>query len=662
MRNFGWLRAIALAGLVWLLPTGALAAGFTVAPTQFDFGSVPVFATGQGHDFTLTNGTASTVTISSITSSTNDFVVFSSCPRVFPGLGCTFQIAPKPQSVGLVSATVTVKSDAPSGDIVIPVTATAVGGIIVSPDSLAYTNINPNTSSPAQTITIGNGTSGTISPVISLGDAANYSLTNPCPSSLTVGQTCMLSVTFTPKSTGIFQSSISITESSQAFTKNIGLKGTAGLPLSVSPSQVTFPDQQVGTTSAAIPVQVTNNTSGNVSVLISTNTQTTSFFATLGGCFSASLSFGQSCSFNVFFSPKSAGPLQDAVTINFGPQIQLSGNGVTTGGPALTIGPSPTLADTAVGQNTSGTVTLTNISAGPVNITSVTVTGTAPAGVFTTSNNCPSPLGAGSNCKVTVTFTPNAVTQFTGTLNVFFDNVGSPLSVGITANGTAPQPALTIGPSPTLNTTTLGQNTSGTVTLTNVSAVPVNITSVNITGTAPGGVFTTSNNCPTPLPSGTGSNCIVTVTFTPNEAKQFTGTLNVAFDNTGSPLSVGLSATGSATGPFGFTKIPLAFAAQVIGSTSPTIAATLTNNSGSAVTVNSITASGDFLQTNACPATMSNGSSCNISVNFHPTALGTRTGAVTVTSSVGTKTLNLTGTGQNLAIIFQRPPRTAKPN
>ena len=64
--------------------------------------------------------------------------------------------------------------------------------------------------------------------------------------------------------------------------------------------------------------------------------------------------------------------------------------------------------------------------------------------------------------------------------------------------------------------------------------------------------------------------------------------------------------------------------------------------------MNTVTATGDFsVGGNSCMGSLAAGSSCNVSVNFSPTAEGTRTGTLTFSdwSSTSPQTVNLTGTG-----------------
>jgi hypothetical protein len=89
----------------------------------------------------------------------------------------------------------------------------------------------------------------------------------------------------------------------------------------------------------------------------------------------------------------------------------------------------------------------------------------------------------------------------------------------------------------------------------------------------------------------------------------------------------------------------LTFASQTVGTSSASQPVTLTNSGTSAVTGISVGASGDFSETNNCGTSLSANSSCTINVTFTPTAVGTRTGTLTVTDSAGTQTTSLSGTG-----------------
>jgi hypothetical protein len=80
------------------------------------------------------------------------------------------------------------------------------------------------------------------------------------------------------------------------------------------------------------------------------------------------------------------------------------------------------------------------------------------------------------------------------------------------------------------------------------------------------------------------------------------------------------------------------------------------NRSGATMTMNGITATGDYSQTNTCPTTLVKGASCAVTVNFTPTATGVRTGTISVKDSDPTspQVTKLTGTGTS---IFLTAPK-----
>lgn len=107
-------------------------------------------------------------------------------------------------------------------------------------------------------------------------------------------------------------------------------------------------------------------------------------------------------------------------------------------------------------------------------------------------------------------------------------------------------------------------------------------------------------------------------------------------------ITVGVSSGATAT----LSPTGLAFGSATVGSTSAAQSVSLKNNGPGLLTIGSVTVSGDYGQTNNC-GTLASGSSCTLSVTFHPTATGTRTGALTVADNASNspQSITLTGTG-----------------
>ena len=91
----------------------------------------------------------------------------------------------------------------------------------------------------------------------------------------------------------------------------------------------------------------------------------------------------------------------------------------------------------------------------------------------------------------------------------------------------------------------------------------------------------------------------------------------------------------------------LSFGNQAISTASSAKTVTVKNGQTVALTVSSITASGDYSQTNTCGTSLAAGAKCTVSVTFAPSALGARTGTLTITDSANNspQSASLTGTG-----------------
>src|SRR5579863_836024 len=109
----------------------------------------------------------------------------------------------------------------------------------------------------------------------------------------------------------------------------------------------------------------------------------------------------------------------------------------------------------------------------------------------------------------------------------------------------------------------------------------------------------------------------------------------------------------------------LTFGSQMQGTTSTAQSVTLINVGPQPLTISGILITGDFSETNNCPASLTTGSSCRVSVTFAPTATGTRTGTLTFTDNApsGTLSVALVGTGGAIApVTVTLSPRTAAVN
>lgn len=284
-------------------------------------------------------------------------------------------------------------------------------------------------------------------------------------------------------------------------------------------------------------------------------------------------------------------------------------------------------------------VTVTNTGTAFLVFSSISVVGDFAAGAGTC--NVPVPL-AGS-CSIPVTFTPTAAGARTGTLTVMDNATPQTQTVAVSGTGFAPVVSLSGSvdfPSQPVSTTSAPE----AVTLTNTGTAALTIDSIAISGD-----FSQSNTCGASV--APSANCTINVTFTPAVIGTRSGALTISDNAASSPQIWPLTGTGTGV-VVSLAPASLTFSAQISGISSAAQSITLTNSGNATLTVSSITANGDFSQTNTCGTKVSAGASCTISVTFKPTAGGNRTGSISIADNApnSPQIVELSGTGQDFTL------------
>ncbi len=518
---------------------------------------------------------------------------------------------------------------------------TSGAAIALSPVSLQFAGQNVSVASSAQPILLRNMGSSqlTISSITASGD---FSQTNNCGSHVAGAGSCTINVTFTPTIPGNRAGSIVIQDDAAGSPHTVALSGTAnGAIALVSINSLSF-TSLVGVQSAAQTVTLTNH--GNAALNIS-SVQASANFGQTSNCV-GSLAPSASCQIQVTFTPAAAGAASGSLTINDdatdSPQsVALSGTGNAT---MVSVSPA-TLAfgnQTINSTSTARTITVTNTGN-----TVVTVSAVAASGDFAQTNNCAT-LAVSATCTVSVTFTPTATGSRVGTLTITDNAQGGSQTVSLSGTGTAaPAPAVTLSSASLIfaSTRVASTTTAQTITVTNSGNAVLTVSSVAISGD-----FAQTNNCST---LAAGASCSIQMTFTPTAVGTRTGTLTITDNAQGGSQTVSLSGTGTAASAPAITLSPtsLTFASTRVTSTTAAQTITVTNSGDASLTVSGVTVSGDFAQTNTC-STVAAGASCLIQVTFTPTAVGTRTGTVTITDSAAGSphTVALNGTGADFTV------------
>src|SRR5436305_437627 len=166
------------------------------------------------------------------------------------------------------------------------------------------------------------------------------------------------------------------------------------------------------------------------------------------------------------------------------------------------------------------------------------------------------------------------------------------------------------------------------ITLSNTGGVPIFLFGVYVSGD-----FSQTNTCRVALPvQGT---CTINLTFNPTATGLRTGVLSLAHNAPNSLNAIALSGLGATPGvsQAALSTGSLNFGAQNISTSSAAQAITLSNPGSAALSISSITTTGDFSQTNNCGSSLAVSSECGISVLFTPTVAGGRSGTLTVTDN-----------------------------
>jgi len=397
---------------------------------------------------------------------------------------------------------------------------TVANAPIVKPStqSVAFSPQLVGTTSAAKTVTLTNtgSVSVNLNSIAVTGDFAISAKT--CGSSLASKGTCTVSITMTPAVGGGVNGSLAISDTAPDSPQTVALSGTGDLPLTVSPTTLTFAAEAVGGTSAAQNISLTNNEASTLSYSFAASGD----FATNspGTTCTGSLAPGGKCNIAVTFSPTTAGAINGSVSITdgtaFSPQVvSLSGTGSGGTTAPLTFTPASfTFANQAVGTTSAAKViTVKNASASAITLNTIATSGDfAAAGSGATPCAAGSKLNAAASCTLSVTFSPAFGAG--GTINgaVVIDDTGTVGQQVLDLKGPA-VPPLSFSPgsltfaAQTVATTSASQ----TVTLTNNLATSLTPT---ITGS---GDFAAAPGGATPCGTVAGhAKCTFTVTFTPS--------------------------------------------------------------------------------------------------------------------------------------------------
>ncbi|HEV2495377.1 MAG TPA: FG-GAP-like repeat-containing protein [Terriglobia bacterium] len=438
-------------------------------PTLLNFTGQGVGTTSPQAALQVSNSGSMKVDISNIAVS-GSFAHTTTCgSSLTVGTACDVNLTFSPAGPGPVAGSVTFTDTAPGSPQVIGLSGTGVNGPFasLSPLTVDFGGQPLGTKSAPLTVTLAN--TGNASLVITgVSATGDFTAANTCNGSVGAGASCSISVTFKPSMAGFRAGNLTIADNSGNGKQVVGLVGTGTVPgVTLSPSALSFPHQQVGTTSAPQGVALTNSgaaplnitamtASGDFTVASGTNCSTTS-----------ALAAGDSCTIKVSFTPTASGNRIGTLTVTDNapgsPQtVSLTGLGAA---PIVQLSPTSfTFPSQVLGTTSTPLIVTVNNEGGspvsaPLTITSLTTSGdfavSSSGGSCVTDNQyLPS-----QTCTVAVTFTPTAAGKRTGSLIVTDDAPDSPQTVALSGSGADFSIAVPSGSS-TSATVTAGQSAS----------------------------------------------------------------------------------------------------------------------------------------------------------------------------------------------------------
>lgn len=619
-----------------------------VAPVSNDFGAVLV-GSYTGIKYRVRNNGTTTISSVALATSAPYSLVSNQCTTsLAPSAECFFYVRFTPTAVGTSNGTLTAT---PTSGAAATASLTGQGanaGITVAPVDFDLGKVRPgiyngvdvyytNYSSAAVTVS---------APTLTSSPYEGWSISSQtCSTSLAAGAQCRISVRYTAPASdvdatnnkGVVTAQLKTTINGTVYTSKLSaVLGIAKVQASVT--ALNFGSMEVGTSLSSQSVLVTNSGAGptySLSGLISMSATVDEYHLEKNTC-SASLPENSSCSFVVVFTPNASGSINRTLTLKDDTggdvAIPLTGTGTTA---SVTVS-EPSFGTVTAPATKTATATVTNTTSGALSMlvpSSSSVQGNDNFEFVSTT--CTTSLAANSSCTVSVKFTPNVASFNEGTLKLTVGGefrVAKLFATAVRANLSLDQTSVNFGDVP------VGVDSiSGDVTLKNSGSL-----AVTPTLTLGSGFVITSHTCGVALASS--DTCTLKFRFTPAAAQPYAAT----FTASGGGSTAGLTLTGQGKGS-AVELDDIAFGSSHVGGYE-TLVSYLTNNGSSNITLTvptaaSVTGNGFSFISTTCTSTLAPKASCSVSVRLTPVDNVTYVGALSVSTSAGTKTAALSGQG-----------------
>ena len=421
-------------------------------PTSLSFGDVAA-GTSTTQTVTVTNiGALSSLTLGQL-SAGGDFSLQSdtcSGATIAAGGNCTVVVEFTPGAVGSASETLDIPgaSGFPSASVALTGNGLQPASLTANPTILAFGTQTQLTTLDVTITNIGAaGQDAQIGTALATGSVspAQYSIVSDnCSSKTLPGQaTCQISVSFDPQQDGADTGSLKIPYNNGE-TLSVALSGRGGQPVDyITPSSLSFGNIEIGNSSPAQTVTVTDNSGIALDIAAVTSSSGPAFTVQNDNCGGTTVNPGGSCTFDVVFNAitraHEVGTVEVISNSSSSPdQVLVDGYGAKPGEIALSV-TNVDFGAVPPGEKQQQPVTVTNSGDLDIAVPPIVLSGDAAFSVE--SDTCKGvTLAAASSCSFGIAFAPTALgdvsaqVQVNPTINV----TGS----GATATPAAPVPTL----------------------------------------------------------------------------------------------------------------------------------------------------------------------------------------------------------------------------
>jgi uncharacterized repeat protein (TIGR01451 family) len=651
----------------------ALEAVASPNPTNLAFTAFNVGATSTPRTFVVTNTGNAPLMISVINMLGANPVDFNASGCVgqtlapaLVGSFCVVSVTFSPKAAGSRSAQLSIVSNAGPASVALTGIGIATSPLmLIDPASLSlsFNQVVVGGGSATLPITIGNQGNGDLvinSASIAPGVAAlDYALSGSCgtfSSIIAPGTHCLLLVTFDPVAIGTRNATLLLSTNSGSPSFNLTGVGVGTPAIETSSADIEFGVKDLASVTT-LPLTITNRgTAAFVHSFFIIGGVNASDFQIFSHNCPTSLPINASCVLNVQYTPTGIGSRSATLSITGNaPTVSVLLGGVALA-PVAT--PSPTsLAFTPninVGSTSARSFVITNTGNASLVIGVFNMLGANPLD-FNASGCIGTTLGPSASCSVNVTFSPKDDGPRSAQLSIVSN--GEPASVTLTGTGNPVFPQLVIDPTNlSLNFNQVAVGGGGATLPITIGNTGIGDLVLNSALIAAGPYFldySLSGSCsPFPAVLVTGGTCELRVTFDPNAAGVRNTNLVLSTNNGSRTFT--LAGVGVIPAPqIQLSPNFLNFGTVLGGGDGATLPVTISNHGTANLVLNSAsitgTAAAEFAVSGSCTpfsAVVAPGASCELRVTFDPTAAGTRTANIAVSSNAGPpQGITLTGVG-----------------